>query len=168
MDRSTYAISAHSLVHGTEVGAELSLRELQLTVGGEPGDICKRIGVPHSRHFLSQQLSGEKPMPLSTFDALLGYVSKRRGREAVRRIFDAWLSRFGMCAVDRSTRSLTLVPKDALLETAVAVSHLVTVVDDAMKNELIDARESRLITESGDAAVGSIRELEEATCGGGR
>lgn len=115
----------------------------------------------HSADFYRQQLRGEKPMRLSFFDHVLERLAARGARETVRRVFDQWLAKYGMCAVDVAPKPAVKKPADEILESSIAMARLISDVDTFAASGF-DEAERREILKRADKVISEVRELAEA------
>jgi hypothetical protein len=157
---SNLVISAVPKPNTTVPGPDAALVELKDVVYRR-AELFPNDG--HSASFHRQQLSGEKGMPVTTFDRFLERVARRFGLETVRRIGNRWFAKYGMHLVDLSNVVTVKTPDDEILEASKAVSHLVVKVD-AFGIDGYDDQERREIRRNGDQAIAEIRDVVEAAC----
>lgn len=145
-------VGAKPRVAVTQAGPDAALAEIRTIVSGRtdlyPGGF-------HKKHYRGMQLRAEKPTSIQIFDAFLDSVNRGVCRETVRRVFNLWLRKYDMAAVDLAgvTAAVKSLPEE-LLEANVAAARFTTEVADGISRE----RAARLA----DEVIEDIREVVEA------
>jgi hypothetical protein len=118
----------------------------------------------HGAHYHREQLAGDKPAQLSCVEAFFVDMIRKdgaRGREAVRRMVDRFIARFGFRAVD-CEGPVVQIPAKSIdqeqLEACVAVSQFHVLVDEAERHG--DLRVRREAKRAGDRARAEILDVQ--------